>query len=65
MEVTLGPILYEEGFREGIQTALSVIETRGYDRALKTLRKILENSQSRPPRSSQESGGHDTTEKRR
>jgi|GEM_PF-2690477 hypothetical protein len=49
------------GFGESIRTAVSVLEVRGYGRALKTLRRMLENSQSRPPRSSQDTGGHDTS----
>ncbi|MCL4444144.1 MAG: hypothetical protein M1468_01095 [Candidatus Thermoplasmatota archaeon] len=52
---------YEIGFSEGIRTAITLMRTRGYDRALKALERMLENSQSRPPASMIETRGHDTT----
>ena len=50
---------YEIGFSEGISTAITLMRTRGYDRALKALERMLENSKSRPPNSSQDREGHD------
>lgn len=34
---------YEIGFSEGIRTAITLMRTRGYDRALKALERMLEN----------------------
>ena len=53
--------MYEMGFNEGIRTALYLVEVKGYDRALKARKRMLENSQSRPPQSLPDKGGHDTT----
>ncbi len=53
--------MYEMGFNEGIRTALNLVEMKGYDRALKALKRMLENSQSRPPEILRDQGGHDTT----
>jgi hypothetical protein len=53
--------MYEMGFNEGIRTALNIFESKGYDRALKALKRMLENSQSRPPEILRDQGGHDTT----
>ncbi|OWP55331.1 MAG: hypothetical protein B2I17_10065 [Thermoplasmatales archaeon B_DKE] len=55
------PRMYEIGFREGIRTAMNLFQTRGYDRALKALERILEESQSRHPGSSINAGGPDTS----
>jgi hypothetical protein len=53
--------MYEMGFNEGIRTALNIFESKGYDRALKALKRMLENSQSRPPEILQDQEGHDTS----
>ncbi len=51
---------YEIGFSEGISTAITLMRTRGYDRALKALERMLENSKSRPSEFLQDREGHDT-----
>ncbi len=53
--------MYEMGFYEGIRTALSVLDSKGYNRGLKTLKRMLENSRSRRPGSTLDMGGNDKT----
>ena len=52
--------LYSKGFNEGIRTAIVILKSKGYDRTLSILNKMLEVSQSRPPEILQDRGGHDT-----
>jgi hypothetical protein len=52
---------YELGFAEGIRTAIGILRTREYGRALKALERILEKSQSRPSEILQVQEGHDTS----
>lgn len=53
--------LYSKGFNEGIRTAIVILKSKGYDRTLSILNRMLEISQSRPSEILQDQEGHDTS----